>query len=243
MPTLPANLMAKKNDFTSNFLDCGHCGNLAPLEIVAQYHRAMHEPNPEPDPYEDMYGVPPEARFWEDPSDGWHYELLLCRACKQVTLRERYWFDYREEERTDTLYPPQAIKTYYLPEKVREAYNAARKARAIDANVYALLLGRTLEAVCEDREIKGKNLYEKLEALSKKGEIPENLVKVAHGLRSMRNIGAHKPFEGLSAQEMPLLDDLSKAILEYIYVAPNLAFEAEDRLKEIEKLKARRSKE
>lgn len=222
---------------TCNFLTCGHCGNFAPSEIVAQYHRMMHDPHPEPDPYEEAYGIPPEQDAWKDPSDGWHYELLLCRACKQVTLRETYWFDLYEEERIDTLYPPQSIKAYYLPEKVREAYNAARKTRAIDANVYALLLGRTLEAVCEDRKAEGENLYKKLEALSQKGEIPENLVKVAHGLRSLRNVGAHETFEGLTQKEMPLLDDLSKAVLEYIYVAPNLALEAEEQLEKLKKLK------
>jgi hypothetical protein len=39
----------------------------------------------------------------------------------------------------------------------------------------------------------------------------------------LRNIGAHEPLEGLSSDEIPILDDLSRAILEYIYIAPSLA--------------------
>jgi hypothetical protein len=78
--------------------------------------------------------------------------------------------------------------------------------------------------------------------LAEKGEIPKNLINVAHGLRSMRNIGAHEPFEGLSSKEIPLLDNLSKTILEYIYIAPSLADETEKLLLHLKRKKSQSKK-
>ena len=148
-----------------------------------------------------------------------------------MTLRE--YFDHDgidpEDIKLETLYPPRGVKLFYLPSSVQQAYEAALQARAIDANAYAILLGRMLEVVCENRKVQGERLNDKLKALAEKGEIPNNLVGVAHGLRILRNIGAHEPLEGLSSEEIPILDDLSRAILEYIYIAPALARQAEER--------------
>jgi Domain of unknown function (DUF4145) len=191
------------------------------MDIVADYHLST---NPEP----------------SDPEEEYNYELLLCPACKEVTLWkhfEHYLLDV-EDIKTETLYP-QGLKTSSFPSAIQKAYEAALKARTIDANAYAILLGRMLEVVCEDRKVEGENLYEKLKILAEKGEIPVNLVGVAHGLRMFRNIGVHETLKGLTSDEVPILNDLSKAILEYIYIAPSLARQAEDRLKRLKKKKSR----
>ncbi len=216
-----------KRRTTECFLKCMHCGNFAPMDIVADYYLST---KPED---EDEY-------YYPQPDQGYNYELLLCLACKKVTLREYFEHDCLNPEDTnvETLYPPQGVKSFYLPSLVQKAYEAALKARAIDANAYAIILGRMLEVVCEDRKAKGKNLYEKLKFLAEKSEIPSNLVDVAHGLRMLRNIGVHEPLEGLSSDEIPILDDLSRAILEYIYIAPSLAEQAETRLKRLKEKKS-----
>jgi hypothetical protein len=164
---------------------------------------------------------------------GYDYRLLLCLACKEVTLCKSFKDDFMdlEDMEIETLYPPQGLKSSYLPYSVQKAYEAALKARSIDANAYAILLGRMLEAVCEDRKAKGKDLYDKLVVLAEKGEIPNNLVGVAHELRKLRNVGVHEPLGGLSKDEIPILDDLSRAILEYLYIAPSLARKAVMHLK------------
>jgi Domain of unknown function (DUF4145) len=209
---------------TTDFLRCRHCGNYAPMNIATSYYLST-----KPESY------CPEDEYYYDnePDQGYTYELLLCLACKKVTLREYFEHDFMEPEdiKLETLYPPQGVKLFYLPSSVQKAYEAALKARAIDANAYAILLGRMLEVVCEDRKVKGEKLYDKLKVLAEKGEIPNNLVGVAHGLRRLRNIGAHEPLEGLSSDEIPVLDDLSRAILEYIYIAPALARQAEEKSK------------
>ena len=200
------------------------------MDIVADYYLST---KPEPCYPEDEYYNP-------QPDQGYNYELLLCLACKEVTLREYFEHDCLDPEdiKVETLYPPQGVKLFDLPSLIQKAYEAALKARAIDANAYAILLGRMLEVVCEDRKVKGENLYEKLKVLAEKGEIPKNLMGVAHGLRKLRNIGAHEPLEGLSSDEIPILDALSRAILEYIYIAPSLAKQAETRLKRLKEKKS-----
>lgn len=219
--------MSKAKRRTECFLKCMHCGNFAPMDIVADYYLST---KPED---EDEYYNP-------QPNQGYKYHLMLCLACKKVTLREYFEHDCQDPEdiEVETLYPPQGVKSFYLPSLVQKAYEAALKARAIDANAYAILLGRMLEVVCEDSEAKGKNLYEKLKFLAEQGKIPSNLVDVAHGLRMLRNIGVHEPLEGLSSDEIPILDDLSRAILEYIYIAPSLAEQAEERLKRLKDKKS-----
>jgi Domain of unknown function (DUF4145) len=221
---------------TTGFLKCQHCGNYAPMDIVVEYFLSAKPQSSSSydDPYDNDNDYEPEY--------GYYYNLLLCRACKKVTLRryfEHDWMDPAEVE-IQTLYPPVGLEVSKFPSVIQNAYEAALKARAIDANAYAILLGRMLEVVCEDRQVKGDNLYEKLRVLADKGEIPANLVGVAHGLRMLRNIGVHEPLEGLTNEEIPILDDLSKAILEYIYIAPQLADKAEKRLNSLKEKKRRK---
>jgi Domain of unknown function (DUF4145) len=204
--------MFKEKQQTTEFLKCRHCGNYAPMEIATTYYLST---KPEAyDDYDEYYNP-----YTPEMEQGYNYTLFLCLACKNVTLQQYFDYDSSDPEdiTVETLYPQQGIKLSYLPSLVQKAYEAALKARGIDANAYAILLGRMLEIVCEDRKVKGKDLNDKLKVLATKGEIPTNLVDIAHSLRKLRNIGAHETLDGLSDDEMPILDELSKAILEYVY--------------------------
>lgn len=70
-----------------------------------------------------------------------------------------------------------------------------------------------------------------------KGEIPKKLIGVSKSLRILRNIGAHATLGELTTDEIPILDNLCRAILEYVYSAPFLVEEAEKRV-----LKLKRSR-
>jgi len=128
------------------------------------------------------------------------------------------------------LYPKAEKGLRGLPANIDKGYQAAQKVRNIDANAYGVLLGRVLDFVCEDRQATGDTLDKKLKSLAKNGEIPSKLVDVAAGIRKLRNIGAHANLGELTEAELPVLDDLTRAILEYVYSAPHLATEAEARL-------------
>ena len=116
-------------------------------------------------------------------------------------------------------------------------YEAAQRVKNISANAYGVLLGRVLELVCEDRQAKGDSLHKKLQDLSTRGEIPAKLVDVARSLKDLRNVGAHALLGNLTAGEVPMLEDLTRAILEYVYSAPALAEAAVERFNALRRRK------
>jgi len=163
------------------------------------------------------------------------YELILCPACKQVLLASYFYHDGYDptDIQYEIIYPTHEDAPEGIPSPIAKAYEAAHRVRSIDPNAFGVLLGRVLELVCEDRQAVGKDLYAKLQNLATNDEIPSKLVDVAHGIRNLRNVGAHATLGELTAAEVPILDALTRAILEYVYSAPLLAQKAEQRLNEL----------
>lgn len=169
---------------------------------------------------------------------GTMYEILKCPACKKNNIVSYEWNSYWEGEEDFhpdylLIYPSRKEIPIGLPENIEKAFLASNKIKNIDPNSYAVLSRRLLEMVCVDRKAKGKSLYDKLNDLSLKGEIPEKLVGVSMGLKNFGNIGAHAELGELSEEEIPIVSALILAILEYIYSAPKLATEAENKLNKI----------
>jgi hypothetical protein len=193
------------------------------MEIVAKYSEVREE----------TLGHGLSEVAWQH---GPVHEMLQCPACKAVTLRSYHWDDNTLDEPLDfhVLYPVGATNELGgLPDNIARAYEAARRVRTIDPNAYAVLVGRVVELICEDRDAKGKFLSHKLRDLAARGEIPKNLVPVAETLADLRNVGAHSSLGELTAGEVPLLDDLARSILEYVYVAPFVARCANERLQRL----------
>jgi hypothetical protein len=76
---------------------------------------------------------------------------------------------------------------------------------------------------------------------AKLNRVRQLLALVAAGLRKLRNIGAHADLGELTGAELPVLDDLTRAILEYVYSAPLLAREAEERFARLKKQEPKRN--
>lgn len=197
---------------SSEVRTCEHCGNRAPMQIVANYER---------DESEDFF------QAWTS------FETLLCPSCEKVILRR--------VDRDDTMFPgdgPSRLTLYPdarvvpdgLPETIEKAYLSARRVRNVEANAYGVLIGRLLQLVCEEQDANGKDLFAKLSDLSKKQIIPKNLSDVAQRLRDFRNIGAHADLGELTESQVPLLDKLVQAVLQYVYTAPFLANQARSEL-------------
>jgi hypothetical protein len=209
--------MAKKQKLVN--VDCGHCGKAAVLRCVSE-HRDVH-------------------RYFNTAGDKWDegslYKICLCPSCSKISLVVQF-IDTRTSLSglaENVLYPSPFIVPQGLPQPVKRAYDAAAKVRAIDTNAYAVLLGRVLEMVVENRKAHGNSLNEKIKYLATKGEIPEQLSEIARRLRHMRNFGAHAGSGELTTDEVPLLDDLCRAILEYVYTAPLLLARAEKHLSKL----------
>lgn len=143
-----------------------------------------------------------------------------------------------EDEITyDFLYPQESKYPKGLPENILNAFIAAEKVKPIDVNAYAILTRRLLELVCLDRGAQMANLAVMLRDLANRNEIPDKLVKVASGLKDFGNIGAHAGIGELSEKEIPIVNALCIAIIEYVYSAPYLASLAEEQLYRIKKPK------
>jgi len=209
----------EKKEFTEK-TKCAHCGNIAPMEILKKHSQIKQEV--------EEFGES-DAAFTISYEEGWIYDLLLCQVCHCLAL-QRTWYDDRIDDeqympRARSLYPAPDTMSKVLPENIRKEYDAALQVKKISANAYAVLLGRVLEVVCTDRKATGKSLSDKLADLAARGEIPNILVEMAHGLRQLRNVGAHADLGELTGKEIEVLDAIVKAILEYVYRGPKLVEE------------------
>ena len=190
-------------------LTCTHCGNKAPMLIVAEYSKIKtHD--------EHSFMSWEEGPFWE---------ILECPSCDRILFRRGYWHEYLSDEagpEYEMLYPNGPEHVRGLPKNISKAYVASQKVKSIDSNAFAVLLGRVLDLVCIDKKADGDSLFERLKDIANKGIIPQQLADMAHALRQLRNIGAHADLGELTPAEVPILENLSKAILEYVYSAPAL---------------------
>jgi len=168
------------------------------------------------------------------------YQLVKCPACGKLQLWS-YHFHSSDDDTPvyKTLFPAASKTPLGLPPEIQKEYEAALQVRNISPNAYGVLMGRILEMVCEDRKAAGGFLGQKLADLAKRNEIPSKLVAVANNFKDLRNLGAHAALGSLTAGEVPILEDLSRAILEYVYSAPFLADQAEKRLKQLKQPKAK----
>jgi hypothetical protein len=159
------------------------------------------------------------------------YELLVCSVCSGVVLRRYFYHELRgaEDWLSEILYPKPFSVPTGLPEKIESAYRETLNLKRTDPNAYAIGLGRVLELVCYDRGAKGDRLVDQINALNNLETLPATILELTHNLRHLRNIGAHEP-DNLTAKDIPLLDDLCRVILVYLYTAPQLSHAARERV-------------
>jgi hypothetical protein len=205
-------------------LNCGHCGNKVRLIMLSHQMVKALEAHP----------------IWEfDVEVHSTYTLCKCPVCEKITVRrdDDYSWAGDEKIRTNYLYPFQPELPKKLPSAVRRAYHEARAVKPQSANAYAVLLGRLLEAVCDDRGAKGEDLYKRLKDLAERGEIPAQLGQLAQRLRELRNVGAHAKQGELTAAHVPILDNMTRALLDYLYAVPSYLETAEDQLNQLKRLR------
>lgn len=222
----------------SQVLTCGHCGNRGPMKTLTKYTESDELWVSDIGEVVNSFGTVKVDRGFSIDC-GITYELFRCCACNKETLRKISWRDANDPDRWHftLLYPQFEPLHNNLPEEVEKSYLAALRLKNVDVNAFAVLLGRTLDSVCIDRKALGKDLFERIKDLAKKGEIPDKLATMAHQLRQLRNIGAHADLGELTKEEIPVLQSLCEAILEYVYQAPALMERALRRLEELKKSK------
>ncbi len=141
----------------------------------------------------------------------YHYEekymMLRCRGCEQISFRkeshdyESYWQIGENEweyQIASCVYPPcleghrELEGIYDLPTPVRSIYNETLD--SIKQGSYTLAgigLRATVEAICNDQGVEGKNLSTRINRLSSTGVISKQDARNLQAIRFMGNDAAH----------------------------------------------------
>lgn len=186
---------------------CGHCGFNGPLEHRGNVTGESH------------------TRIDRDIGEySWEviWSLSRCPQCKEPTLATYSWSDeFSDPDATvPTVVYPSPRDDSVLPPLVRKHREAARRVKGIDPSFYALGIRRMLEAMCLSEGAHGRNLNQQLQSLATEGRLPQTLVDVTKQLRQLGNLGAHVGDVEIVESDVPLIDGLAEAMLEYLYRAP-----------------------
>lgn len=161
--------------------------------------------------------------------------LVRCKTCNGISLYSSWELAEDPHDLEDAhcycLYPKIEAIPSNVPDVIRQSYNEAKRVEKISPTAYVILIGKSLECLCEDKKAEGDNLKNKLDDLAKKGIIPETLLKMGHGVRLLRNIGAHPSDYDITPEEVSIISDFFVAVIEYVYVAPEKIKSLEEKLK------------
>lgn len=195
---------------------CRHCGNNAPQKLLFNCSGK-----------EAIYTEEGGTFELED-----YYYLTQCETCSNVSLYTSYEFADNPENwwEGSLLYPASKDLPALIPEKVRKAYLEASRISKIAPNAFAGQIRRALEYLCRDKQAKGSTLNEMVSDLSHQGIIPPVLARMTEGIRILGNVGVHATDVEIDATDVATMDDFFKAIIEYVYIAPNKVAKLKDRL-------------
>ena len=186
-------------------LTCGHCGtekSLEHKENVILERRSQ------------------ELQNWGEIEWVTVASIYRCGACKELTVDQYIWADEVGESFADRRLFPTKRDNSAVPARVRERLTQALRVKRIEPDFYAVGIRKMLETVCNEEGATGSDLFEMLDDLAAKDRIPRLLADVAHELRKLGNLGAHDETVSVSSEEVPPIEDLADAILEFLYRAP-----------------------
>lgn len=108
-----------------------------------------------------------------------------------------------------------------LPESVVRALEEAITCHANGCfTAAAIMVRKTLEVVCDDREATGSNLYERLQDLGDKVVLPQAMLRGLQNLRLLGNDAAHiesQVYNQVGREEVEVAIDVTKEILKATY--------------------------
>ena len=108
-----------------------------------------------------------------------------------------------------------------IPDKILNAFQEAIISHANNCFIAsAIMIRKTLEEICADRDAKGKNLYARLHDLGSKIVIPKELIEGMQELRLLGNDAAHiesNTFDEIGKNEIEISIEFTKEILKAVY--------------------------
>ncbi len=156
-------------------------------------------------------------------------KLLMCEECRQVILLQetgefvQVGLDEWDEVWNEPVFLYPTREKYFgpsVPENVIRTYSEAVRCLTAGANTAATIMGRrTLEIVCNELgETGNKNLFKKIENLSKQGAFSGRVAEWADRLRDVGNFAAHGPNTTFSKNQARLVIDFTEALIEHSFV-------------------------
>ncbi|WFU09098.1 DUF4145 domain-containing protein [Rhizobium sp. CB3090] len=108
-----------------------------------------------------------------------------------------------------------------IPQEIAASLEEALKCHGAGCyRASALLVRRTLEELCADKNATGDNLKKRIEALKSAAIIPPGLLEAADELRVLGNDAAHieaKDYDAIGPKESEIAIELTKELLKAVY--------------------------
>lgn len=153
--------------------------------------------------------------------DEWPYEYALgqCDTCTAPALFEREWFANDAFSEYIRVYPPDSrLLNFRLPKLVKSSYTEAVACERNKLYVAcAVMVGRTLEVVCQEYALGVRSMRDALTRMETNGTISKEMHEWADQLRVVRNFGAHATEEKITMEDAVEALDFLQAILEVVY--------------------------
>ncbi|HXH26886.1 MAG TPA: DUF4145 domain-containing protein [Candidatus Acidoferrum sp.] len=125
-----------------------------------------------------------------------------------------------------------------IPQAIVHCFKEALECEANQCYIAsAIMVRKTLEMICEDRQAAGSRLVDRLSTLQTQITLPPQLFKAMDNLRILGNDAAHvelKDFDKIGKDELEVAIDLTKEILKGIYQMDSIV----DRLEKLKKAQA-----
>lgn len=174
--------------------------------------------------------------------DSYYYDeqiVLKCPSCRNYNIINAYWDSsygkVTESKKYEDIYCGDNVYETILYPVVSELSNGAngivpndilktfRKSlelKSVDSDSCLVKLRKTLELICNDKNVIGHNLNDKLKKLFELGILPSTLKSASNITRKSGNMGAHESDIEISTTELSSTIKLVEYIIQYIYILP-----------------------
>jgi hypothetical protein len=170
--------------------------------------------------------APYAAPFWA--ADGAEIEepgrtfIATCDQCGQIILYDDLgeFLNEVNYQSGSVCYPTMDWRHSSVPSVVRQAYEVAMQFQAGEPAAFVSRAFNALQSVCDDQGVDGRTLRDRIRKLSDRGVIPDALAIVADRLMSSVEEPSLSAVKPMHAMHVWLFDQLVRAMIEHVYVAP-----------------------
>ena len=163
--------------------------------------------------------------------------LLGQRICPNPKCRAHIFVVWKSTGEILISYPPEIIDfdSTNIPPKIIKTFEEALTCHANQSFVAAaIMIRRTLDELCADKNAEGRNLKDRVQALGNKVILPPGLFKGLDNLRLLGNDATHveaKDYDNIGKDEVEVAADVTKEVLKAVYQLDNLV----DRLEKLKR--------